>query len=156
MRQSRQSPAASFWYQTSIQINSGGIKIMNQSKRAWLYCRVDAPEDEHGRLKGQQKELSDYAGQMGFEVVGASQDTGCGLRFDRNGLAEVIEAAAAGKMDVLLIVNVSRLGRDTMKTMDFIRRLNERGIKVYSPMEGEIRLKTRVETCSHIISTMDL
>jgi len=25
---------------------------MCRKKRAWLYCRIDAPEDEHGRLKG--------------------------------------------------------------------------------------------------------
>ncbi|OPX84813.1 MAG: hypothetical protein A4E53_03705 [Pelotomaculum sp. PtaB.Bin104] len=115
--------------------------MMDQSRRAWLYCRIDAPEDEHGRLKGQQKELADYAEQMGFEVVGTSQDTGSGLRFDRNGLAEVREAAKAGKMDVLLIVSLSRLGRDAMKTWDFIDRLNRRGIKVYSPLEGEITTK---------------
>lgn len=125
--------------------------MTSQSKRAWLYCRVDAPEDEHGRLKGQKKELSDYAEQMRFEVAGASQDTGSGLRFDRNGLAEVTEAAAAGKMDVLLIVNVSRLGRDAMKTMDFIRRLNELGIKVYSPMKGEITAKAPNETLTRWI-----
>jgi len=129
---------------------------MKQSKRAWLYCRVDTPEDEHGRLKGQQKELSDYAEQMGFEVAGVSQDTGSGLNFDRNGLTEITEAAATGKMDVLLIVNLSRLGRDTVKTMDFIRRLNERGIKVYSPMEGEIRLKMHEKTCSQITSTLGI
>lgn len=129
---------------------------MNQTKRAWLYCRVDAPEDEHGRLKGQKKELSDYAEQMGFEVAGASQDTGSGLRFDRNGLAEVTEAAATGKMDVLLIVNVSRLGRAATKTMDFIRRLNERGIEVYSPLEGKITAKMPDGTCSRMINTLGL
>lgn len=111
---------------------------MDQKKRAWLYCRIDAPEDEHGRLKGQKKELTDYAEQMGFEIIGASQDTGSGLCFDRDGLSEVAEAAAAGKMDVLLIINVSRLGRDALKTMDFIHQLGKQGVKVYSPLEGEI------------------
>ena len=121
---------------------------MDQLKRAWLYCRIDAPEDEHGRLKGQKKELTDYAEQMGFEIVGASQDTASGLCFDRNGLSEVTEAAAAGKMDVLLIINVSRLGRDTFKTLDFIRQLDEQGIRVYSPMEGEIKTVLQNELMS--------
>ena len=112
---------------------------MDEKKRAWLYCRIDAPEDEHGRLKGQKKELMDYAEQMGFMVVGDSQDTGSGLSFDRNGLNEVTEAAAEGKMDVLLIVNLSRLGRDTAKTMDFIRGLDQLCIGLYSPLEGEIK-----------------
>ncbi|MDF9409677.1 MAG: hypothetical protein A4E52_00794 [Pelotomaculum sp. PtaB.Bin013] len=130
--------------------------MVNQSKRAWLYCRIDAPDDERGRLKGQQKELADYAEQMGFEVAGASQDTDSGLRFDRNGLAEVSEAAATGKMDVLLIVSLSRLGRDAMKTKEFIHRLNRRGIEVYSPLEGKITTKMPDEICSHIINTLAL
>jgi hypothetical protein len=29
---------------------------MEQKKRAWLYCRVDAPEDTHEMLKNQKKE----------------------------------------------------------------------------------------------------
>jgi hypothetical protein len=29
---------------------------MEQKKRAWLYCRIDAPEDAHGMLKGQKKD----------------------------------------------------------------------------------------------------
>ena len=129
---------------------------MDQLKRAWLYCRIDAPEDEHGRLKGQKKELMDYSEQMGFVVAGASQDTNSGLNFDRNGFAEVRDAAAAGKMDVLLITNVSCLGRDTHKTMDFIRRLNEQGVKVYAPLEGEITAAKHDEIYSQIINTLNL
>lgn len=113
---------------------------MDQKEKAWLYCSIDAPEDEHGRLKGQKRELLNYAEQIGFEVVGTSQDTGSGLNFNRIGLTEVSEAATAGKMDVLLIANVSCLCRDTVKTMDFIHQLQEQGIKVYSPLEGEITM----------------
>lgn len=129
---------------------------MEAKKRAWLYCRINASEDEHGRLKGQKKELTEYAHQMGFEIAGVSQDTASGLSFDRNGLAEVSEAAAAGKMDVLLIVNVSRLGRDIIKTMDFIRKLHEQGIKVYSSLEGEISAGIHDEICPRIINTLNL
>jgi DNA invertase Pin-like site-specific DNA recombinase len=113
---------------------------MEVKKRAWAYCRIDAPEDQHGCLKGQRKELLDYAEQMDFEVVGESQDTGSGLNFDRNGLAEVMEAAEEGKMDVLLVVNISRLGRDAEKTLDLLCGLAQLDIEVYSPLEGEIHL----------------
>jgi DNA invertase Pin-like site-specific DNA recombinase len=126
---------------------------MEEKKRAWTYCRIDAPEDQHGCLKGQRKELLDYAEQMGFEVVGESQDTGSGLNFDRNGLTEVMEAASEGKMDVLLVVNVSCLGRDTARTMDFIRGLDQLGIELYSPLEGEIRY-TEYENLYHGIAAM--
>ncbi len=126
---------------------------MEERKRAWAYCRIDAPEDQHGCLKGQRKELLDYAEQMGFEVVGESQDTGSGLNFDRNGLTEVIEAASEGKMDVLLVVNVPRLGRDAEKTMDFIRGLDQLGIELYSPLEGKIQ-HAEYENLYHGIADM--
>lgn len=111
---------------------------MEEKKRAWTYCRIDAPEDQHGCLKGQRKELLDYAEQMGFEVVGESQDTGSGLNFDRNGLTEVMKAATDRGFDVLLIKRLDRLGRDMPKTMELLMGMEQLGIKVYSPLEGEI------------------
>lgn len=109
-------------------------------KRAWIYCRIDAPEDSHGALKGQKKELMDYAEQMGFVVIGESQDIGSGLDFDRVGLAEVMKAVGDGKMDVLLVKKFGRLGRDTVKLLEFLRGLDQLGIELYSPLEGQIRL----------------
>ena len=113
---------------------------MELKKRAWLYCRIDAPEDAHGALKGQQRELLDYAEQMGLEIVGASEDLGSGLNFDRAGLMEVMKAAGDGKMDVLLVRRLDCLGRDTVKMLEFLQGLDQLGIKLYSPLEGEIRL----------------
>lgn len=109
-------------------------------KSAWNYCRIDAPEDTHGALKGQYERLETYAAQMGFTVVGSSQDLGSGLNFDRPGLQTVLEAAKAGSFQVLLVDSVSRIGRDTTKTMNFIQTINSCGISIYSPMEGEIKL----------------
>lgn len=112
-----------------------------EQKKAWVYCRIDAPEDTHGALKGQKKELMDYAEQMGFEVVGCSEDLGRGIEFDCAGLAEVTKAAGEGKMDVLLVKKLDRLGRDTVKTLEFIRGLEQLGVGLYSPLEGEIQLE---------------
>lgn len=112
-----------------------------EQKKAWVYCRIDAPEDAHGALKGQKKELMDYAEQMGFEVVGCSEDLGSGMEFDRAGLAKVTKAAGEGKMDVLLVKKLDRLGRDTAKTLEFIRGLEQMGVGLYSPLEGEIQLE---------------
>ena len=111
---------------------------MDDKKRAWIYCRIDAPEDMHGHLKGQREDLISYAGQMGFEVVGESQDLGSGLRLDRNGLRKVTEAADAGKMDVLLVMNITRIGRVMNQTVEFVHHLNKLGVKIYSPLSGEV------------------
>lgn len=109
-------------------------------KSAWIYCRIDAPEDTHGSLKEQYERLETYTAQMGFAVVGSSQDLGSGLSFDRPGLQTVLEAAKAGSFQVLLVDSVSRIGRDMSMTMSFIQIINSCGISIYSPMEGEIKL----------------
>lgn len=108
-------------------------------KSAWIYCRIDAPEDTHGALKGQYERLETYAAQMGFAVIGSSQDLGSGLYFDRPGLQAVLKAAKAGSFQVLLVDSVSRIGRDTTKTTEFIQIISDCGIRIYSPMEGEIQ-----------------
>ena len=51
---------------------------MHQEPKAWIYCRIDAPEDVHGMLKVQRKQLMDYAEQMGFQVKGSSTDLAAG------------------------------------------------------------------------------
>lgn len=114
---------------------------MEQKTKAWLYCRIDAPEDTHGMLKNQKKELYDYAEQMGFTVIGCSEDLGTGLDRERPGLAKVEKAAEQGEMEVLLVKKMSRLGRDTTQMLEFLRGMEQLGIKLYSPLEGEIRLE---------------
>ncbi|ADL05702.1 recombinase family protein [Lacrimispora saccharolytica] len=109
-------------------------------KSAWIYCRIDAPEDIHGALKGQYERLETYATQMGFTVVGSSQDLGSGLSFDRPGLQAVLEAAKNGSFQVLLVDSISRVGRNMAKTISFIQTISGCGINIYSPMEGEIKL----------------
>ncbi|WRS26972.1 recombinase family protein [Oscillospiraceae bacterium MB08-C2-2] len=109
-------------------------------KSAWIYCRIDAPEDVHGTLKGQYERLETYAAQMDFTVIGSSQDLGSGLNFNRPGLQAVLEAAKAGSFQVLLVDSVSRIGRDTAKTIEFIQTISGCGISIYSPLEGEIKL----------------
>lgn len=107
---------------------------------AWIYCRIDAPEDTHGALKGQYEKLETYAAQMGFAVVGFSQDLGSGLNFDRPGLQAALEAAKTGSFQVLLVDSVSRIGRDMTKTVNFIQTISGFNVSIYSPMEGEIKL----------------
>lgn len=70
---------------------------MEQKKRAWVYCRIDAPEDAHGALKGQRQQLMDYADQMNFIVAGSSEDLASGLSFDRPGLNRFVEGRRGWK-----------------------------------------------------------
>lgn len=117
---------------------------MKEQKHVWIYCRIDAPEDTHGSIKNQKKELYDYAEQMGFEIVGYSEDSGSSQDFERNGLMEVMKAAGDDKFDVLLVKRLDCPGRDTAKTLEFFRGLDQLGIQIYSPLEGEIHLDDQI------------
>jgi DNA invertase Pin-like site-specific DNA recombinase len=114
---------------------------MKEQLCAWLYCRIDAPEDTHGTLKSQKEELYDYAEQMGFVVAGYAEDLGSGLNLSRSGLQETEKAANENQMDVLVVKRLDRIGRDTAQVLEFLRGLDQLGIAIYSPLEGEIRLE---------------
>ena len=116
---------------------------MEKAKRAWIYCYIDAPEDTHGVLKGQHEKLDSYANQMCFTVVGSSHDLGNGFTLNRPGLTELLEAVIIGKMDVLIIDSINRIGRDAKQVLEFLHKLNGYGVKVYSPLEGEIKIKNQ-------------
>lgn len=112
---------------------------MEYKNRAWIYCRIDAPEDTHGALKNQRKQLIDYADQMEFETVGCSEDTASDLEFGRSGLKRFLDAAGKGGVDILIVHNLSRIGRNTREAVGFLNRLEQIGVSVYSPLEGPLK-----------------
>lgn len=114
---------------------------MKEQLRAWIYCRIDAPEDERGSLISQKEEQYNYTEQMGSVVSGSSQDTGSGLERNRSGLLETLHAVKEGKTDILLVKRLDRISRDTLKIIELLQNLKQLSISVYSPLEGEIRLE---------------
>ena len=49
---------------------------MQEKKTAWVYTRIDSPEDATGSLKRQDQKLTEYVERMGWESVGHSQVLG--------------------------------------------------------------------------------
>lgn len=119
--------------------------MTNTENRAWIYTRIDAPEDDRGVLKGQEKELLNYAEQMGFVIAGTSSDLGSGLDFERPGLIRLTDAAWEDRFDILLVKNLGRLGRDMVQTAGLLQQLGDLGIKIFSPQEGEIRMNAALQ-----------
>lgn len=99
-----------------------------EKKRAWIYCRVAHP-DTHA-LAIQQASLETYAEIHGFEIVGITVEQASGLDFSRHGLAEVSGAVAGGKIDLLLIANLSRLGRDWVKVDAYLCWLEDQFVEL--------------------------
>ena len=110
-----------------------------EQKRAWIYCRVahNGP-DSAEVLNGQQLRLESYAKEHGFEIVGSSSDIGSGLTTDRPGLLNFHTAAENGTVDVLLILKLSRLGRDADKVTKYWHLLRDLGVSVHAADCGKI------------------
>ncbi len=98
------------------------------SKRAWIYCRTAYP-DAHA-LSTQQAHLEAFAEKQGFEIMGTTVEQASGLNYSRRGLTEVSRAVDAGDVDLLLVTDLSRLGRDLEKADGYLRWLKERSVEV--------------------------
>lgn len=99
-----------------------------EHKRTWIYCRVAYP-DAHA-LASQQAALEAFAEKQGFEIAGTTAEQADRLDFSRRGLTEVSNAVDAGEVDLLLVANLSRLGRDVGRTDAYLRWLEDQFVEV--------------------------
>ncbi len=111
---------------------------MERVKQAWIYCAIDAPEDTHGVLKGQFRQLCDYAEQMMAETAGSSSDCGGWPLLERQGFRHFIEAVKEGKANILLIVNRHSLARSSMQLVQLQTMAESLNVEIWSPQEGRV------------------
>ena len=110
-------------------------------KRTWIYCRVaHRGSDNVDILAGQRLQLEAYAKEHNLEIVGSSSDIGSGLTLDRPGLQQFMDAVEDEAVDVLLLPNLARLGRDMKKVVLYWHFLCGRGVHVITIIDGEIDL----------------
>ena len=65
-----------------------------------------------------------------YTIVGVAAEHGSGLTLDRPALQELTEAVFAGKVDVVLVNSLDRLGRDWGMTKQYIDLLAEHKVKL--------------------------
>ena len=99
-----------------------------RAPRVWIYCRVAEPDAF--ALRTQQEELTAFAKENHYEVVGCTAKQETGTTMVRPGLAEITNAALRGEMDILLVLNATRLGRDIWRTLEYVGWLGEHNVKV--------------------------
>ena len=110
----------------------------NRKKKAWIYTHIDAPEDSHGALKKQYEQLNTYGEQLGLKIAGSSSDMGGTAGLKRPGLDLFLEEKNSRGIELLLILDSSRISRDKELATDFLLRMRQCGIEVCSPLEGII------------------
>ncbi|MCI7727849.1 MAG: recombinase family protein [Clostridiales bacterium] len=106
--------------------------------RVWLYGRLSNDDDVRmNSLENQLEIVRAFASEKGHRIVGESfDDNVSGMRFDRKGLNQVTQAVDAGKIDAVIVKDLSRLGRHQMQTALFIDYLRQCGVAVISVTEG--------------------
>lgn len=108
----------------------------NRKKKAWIYTRIDAPEDSHGTLKKQYEQLNTYGEQLQMEIAGSSSDMGETIGLERPGLNLFLEEKNSRGIEALLILDSSRISRDKNLCREFLLRMTKSRIEVCSPLEG--------------------
>lgn len=106
--------------------------------KVWLYYRLSRDEDEElNSLNNQRKIIYNFAASNGHEVVGESfDDNVSGMHFNREGIDKIYEAVEAGKIEAIIVKDLSRLGRHRTQTALFIDYLRERNVRVLSATEN--------------------
>ena len=123
--------------------------------RVWLYGRLSNDDDVMmNSLENQLEIVREYARKQGYQIVGESYDDNVsGMRFDRKGLNQVTQAVDAGKIDAVIVKDLSRLGRHQMQTALFIDYLRQCSVAVISVTEG---LNTMVDEDELIIGVKQI
>jgi site-specific DNA recombinase len=104
------------------------------SYRIGIYVREsrDDNEENSDTLETQRELLMDYASKNGLGSVRAvyEDDNISGSAFERPGLDRLKSDVLAGRVDLLLLKDLSRLGRNNAKTLLFIDFLEENGVRI--------------------------
>lgn len=104
--------------------------------RAAIYCRVATPDQLS--LDRQEQVVCDFAKARGYEISLITKEFCKGTTMARPGIQRVLTDAENGTMDVLLVSSSSRIGRNTIETLRFIRALGKFGVAVESVKEGAL------------------
>lgn len=106
--------------------------------KVWLYYRLSRDEDEElNSLNNQRKIIYNFAVSNGHEVVGESfDDNVSGMHFNREGIGKIYEVVEAGKIEAIIVKDLSRLGRHRTQTALFIDYLREHDVRVLSATEN--------------------
>lgn len=100
------------------------------SKKAVIYARVSSEGDRQNTDR-QVVDLQAYAATAGLEVVRVFTEKASGARDDRPVLAECLDWCCAGHADILLLSEISRLGRTVKIIVDSVDRLTKAGVCIH-------------------------
>ena len=118
---------------------------MRNEKITPLYERLsrdDELQGESNSISHQKQMLEDFARRNGLPNPTHFTDDGIsGTRFDRPGFLAMMEEVEAGRVEAIVIKDMSRLGRDYLKVGQVMEILRQRGVRLIAINDGVDSLK---------------
>ena len=118
---------------------------MRNEKITPLYERLsrdDELQGESNSISHQKQMLEDFARRNGLPNPTHFTDDGIsGTRFDRPGFLAMREEVEAGRVEAIVIKDMSRLGRDYLKVGQVMEILRQRGVRLIAINDGVDSLK---------------
>ena len=98
--------------------------------RVVLLCRVSTNKQDYER---QVAELTNHCDNVGWQIerVFANKVSGAKKNEERAEIVSMIEYVKTHKIDRVCVLEISRLGRNTLEALKVIEALNEHGIFLY-------------------------
>ena len=95
-----------------------------------ILARVSTDKQEYNR---QVVELTDHCDKMGYEVmrVFANKVSGTKKNEDRSEIMEMLAYIEENKIDKVCVLEISRLGRNTLEALKVIELLNEKKVCLF-------------------------
>lgn len=95
-----------------------------------LLCRVSTNHQDYNR---QINELTEYCSRQSWNIekVFANKISGAKKLEERTEIIEMISYVRAHDIDKVVVLEISRLGRNTLEALKVIQMLNEEGICLY-------------------------
>ena len=96
--------------------------------RTVIYARTACPNE--AELNWQVQVLQGLAANLGLNVTLIIRETASGLDFERTGLHELMGLVEQHEIDTILMTNLDRIGRDTLKVLAVLELLDSHGVKL--------------------------
>lgn len=95
-----------------------------------LLCRVSTAGQDYSR---QVDELSDFCSKKGWNVrrIFTAKVSGAKKIEERSELTEMLDYIRGNSIDKVCVLEISRLGRNTLEALKVIRLLNDNGVCLY-------------------------
>lgn len=122
-----------------------------------IMVRVSTQGQDYGR---QIEDLTKIAVQKGWDVVKVITEkvSGATANEKRDGIKQLLDGAKAGKFSKILISEISRLGRNTIHTLNILDQLNTLQVSVFvqdmniETLNADGKVNFQAEMLLHMLS----